>query len=452
MVFAYYIQRLKGLAFHKNGSGMHLKIHYAWVVVFSAAIMRLSASSFRTASSILIPRIVETFGWSYGMVGYGFAIQWIASGLFGPTAGWIGDRLGYRNALLVGTAIFVTGMVLTSTMKSLLEFYVYFGIIVSLAMAIFQVPLTVGVALWFKKHLGIGMGILQSSQGLGPVVAVPIVLYILTFEQFGLRGAFWMPGIGGGVVLLLAITLYRNHPSDINVRPLGADPNEPIEIPSTGSEAKIRSTVFLRRAQKTNAFWNLIGIHYWGCAGHAIIVVWLASIAEHNGLDAIQAASVFVVMTISSTITRFGSPILSDLLGSKLIMALCFVLQVLPIIILLMASQLWMFYAFAVLFGMGFGGEMSSFPIINRQYYKGAPVARTYGWQMMGAGTGMASGAMIGGFLRDITGDFNATLFVSMAFSSMGVISIILLPSTKKEQIPDWESYLPENPQAEISP
>ena len=254
-----------------------------------------------------------------------------------------------------------------------------------------------------------------------------------------------MPGIGGGVVLLLAIMLYRNHPSDINVRPFGADPDDPMELPSIGIEAKIRSTVFLKRARKTNAFWNLIGIHYWGCAGHSIIVVWLASIAEHNGLDAIQAASVFVVMTISSTLTRFGSPILSDLLGSKLIMGLCFMLQVIPIAILLFSSEIWLFYVFAVLFGIGFGGEMSSFPIINRQYYRGAPVARTYGWQMMGAGTGMASGAMIGGFLRDVTGDFDATLIVSMAFSFMGVISIILLPSTKKEQVPDWESYLPDS-------
>ena len=215
-------------------------------------------------------------------------------------------------------------------------------------------------------------------------------------------------------------------------------------MPSTGNDAKIRSTVFLKRAQKTNAFWNLIGIHYWGCAGHSIIVVWLASIAEHNGLSAVQAAAVFIVMSVSSTLTRFGSPILSDLLGSKLIMGLCFLLQVLPIVILLLGPNLWMFYLFAVLFGIGFGGEMSSFPIINRQYYKGAPVARTYGWQMMGAGTGMASGAMIGGFLRDLTGDFDATLIVSMAFSLMGVISIMLLPSTKKEQVADWETYLPE--------
>tara|TARA_B110000263_G_scaffold178340_1_gene156042 strand:- start:465 stop:905 length:441 start_codon:yes stop_codon:yes gene_type:complete len=134
---------------------------------------------------------------------------------------------------------------------------------------------------------------------------------------------------------------------------------------------------------------------------------------------------------------------MSEMLGSKIIMAFCFSLQVFPLFILFFASEPWMFYTFAVLFGIGFGGEMSSFPIINRQYYKGAPVARTYGWQMMGAGTGMASGAAIGGLLRDITGDFDMTIVMSMIFSSLGVLSIMLLPSTKKEQVSDWETYLP---------
>ncbi|MCI0786912.1 MAG: hypothetical protein J4O09_11415, partial [Chloroflexi bacterium] len=44
-------------------------IHYAWAIVVVAAAMRLSASAVRTSFSILVPRFVETFGWSYGAVG-----------------------------------------------------------------------------------------------------------------------------------------------------------------------------------------------------------------------------------------------------------------------------------------------------------------------------------------------------------------------------------------------
>ena len=36
-------------------------IHYAWVIVAVGAVMRLFSSSFRSSSSILIPRLVDSF-------------------------------------------------------------------------------------------------------------------------------------------------------------------------------------------------------------------------------------------------------------------------------------------------------------------------------------------------------------------------------------------------------
>jgi multidrug efflux pump subunit AcrB len=55
----------------------------------------------------------------------------------------------------------------------------------------------------------------------------------------------------------------------------------------------------------------------------------------------------------------------------------------------------------------------------------------------------MASGALLGGMLRDFTGDFNATIALSLMLSLVGVISILLLPTTSRHQIPDWEEGLP---------
>ena len=129
-------------------------------------------------------------------------------------------------------------------------------------------------------------------------------------------------------------------------------------------------------------------------------------------------------------------------------MGVCFFLQTAPIVLLLFAHDPWNFYLFAVLFGIGFGGEMSAFPIINRQYYGSAPIGTTYGWQMMGAGIGMATGALIGGQLRDWTGDFNATMGLSLVLSLIGVFSIRFLPTTKEHLLPDWEQELPEEAQS----
>ncbi len=430
------------------------QVHYAWVIVAVAAVMRLFSSSFRSSSSILIPRLVDSFGWSYGAVGLGFAIQWVVSGMFGPTAGWLGDRYGVRWTMRVGAVLFIVGMVLTGFMQNLWQFYLFFGIILSAAMGIFQVPLTAAVTLWFRKHLGTGMGLLQGSQGLGPLVAVPLMLLIIHLFGGGLNGlraAFWIPGIVGGAAIFLLVRFFYNEPAEIGVRALGAPEDEPIKKMQTGEIARVRSKVFLKQAQRTSAFWNLIGIHFWGCAGHAIILVYLVAMAEDEGLSTGLAAGAFVTMSVSSTITRFGVPVIADRMGSKPAMAGCFFLQTMPILLLFFAHDPWQFYLFAVLFGIGFGGEMSAFPIINRQYYGSGPIGTTYGYQMMGAGVGMAAGALIGGQLRDWTGNFDATMALSLGLSMVGVISILVLPTTKKELLPDWEDQLPQGSQTETA-
>ena len=430
-------------------------VHYAWVIVGVAAVMRLFSSSFRSSSSILIPRLVESFGWSYGAVGFGFALQWVVSGMLGPSAGWLGDRYGARVTMTIGAFLFIAGMVLTGFMTHLWQFYLFFGIILSASMGIFQVPLTASVTMWFKRHLGTGMGLLQSAQGVGPLVAVPIMLLVIALfggGLSGLRAAFWVPGIIGGVAILALVRLFYDEPAQIGMRPLGAAENEPVRKMQVGEIAKIRTRVFFKQAQRTLAFWNLIGIHFWGCAGHAIVLVYLVAIAEAEGVSPGLAAGAFVTLSVTSTVTRFAVPVMADRVGSKGVMAVCFSLQTLPIVLLFFSTDAWHFYLFSVLFGIGFGGEMSAFPIINRQYYGSAPIGTTYGWQMMGAGVGMAAGSLTGGWLRDWTGSFDATMGLSLALSLVGVLSIVVLPATNHHQLPDWEEELPPEAQTELSP
>ena len=430
------------------------QVHYAWVIVCVAAVMRLFSSSFRSSSSILIPRLVESFGWSYGAVGFGFALQWVVSGMLGPSAGWLGDRYGARVTMTIGALLFIAGMVLTGFMTSLWQFYLFFGIILSASMGIFQVPLTASVTMWFKRHLGTGMGLLQSAQGVGPLVAVPIMLLVIALFGGGLpglRAAFWVPGIIGGVAILALVRLFYNEPGQIGMRPLGAAENEPVRKMQVGEIAKIRTKVFFKQAQRTLAFWNLIGIHFWGCAGHAIVLVYLVAIAEAEGVSQGLAAGAFVTLSVTSTVTRFAVPVMADRVGSKGVMAVCFALQTLPIVLLFFSTDVWHFYLFSVLFGIGFGGEMSAFPIINRQYYGSAPIGTTYGWQMMGAGVGMAAGSLMGGALRDLTNNFDATMGLSLVLSLIGVFSIGVLPNTHQQQLPDWESELPEEAQTQLS-
>ena len=112
-------------------------------------------------------------------------------------------------------------------MTRLWHFYLSFGLFLAIPLTIFQVPLVAGVAVWFRTHLGVAMGILQAVQGLGTVLAIPLVSVLVT--HFGLAWTFWGPGLVGGALLLLLIRLFYHEPALLGMRPLGASPDAPIQ-------------------------------------------------------------------------------------------------------------------------------------------------------------------------------------------------------------------------------
>ena len=418
------------------------RLHYAWVIVAVATVMWMTSSSMRFAVAVLVPEMEELFGWSIGFITLGFTIQWLVSAALSPICGWLSDRYGVRSVMWIGGFLFMFGMVMTGIMTQLWEFYLYFGVVLAAGMASFQVTLVSGVTLWFRKNLGLAMGILQALQGLGTGLA--ILMVFLLFERYGLKVTFWIPGIAGGIILLTLTKWFYNEPAARGITQWGAPKDEPVRSLQNNAAAKLRTHVFLKQVQKTSAFWNLATIHGLGCAGHNVILILLVAIAIDDGLSSFLAAMVYLTLTLVSSATRFITPVVADVVGSKGVMGVCFVLQTFPILILMVAGDsVPLYFLFAVLFGIGMGGEMTAFPIINRQYYADAPTGTAYGWQMMGAGLGMALGPVAAGFLRDITGTYFWPLWLSFGLSVLAVVAIMFLPTTKKLQLPDWEEALP---------
>ena len=426
------------------------RIHYAWVIVAVATVMWMTSSSMRFAIAVLVPEFQNLFGWSLTIITAGFTIQWLMSAAMSPVCGWLSDRYGVRRVMWGGGILFMLGMLMTGIMNSWWEYYLYFGLLLSWGMASFQVTLVSGVTLWFRKNLGLAMGILQGLQGLATAFLIGLVY--LMFENWGWRVTFWVPGIAGGIILLTLTRWFYNEPADRGITQYGAPADEPVRRLQNNAVAKLRANTFFRQVQRTGAFWNLATIHGLGCAGHNIILILLVAIAIDDGISGGMAATIYLVLTLVSTATRFATPILADLIGSKWIMGVCFGLQTLPILILFVAGDsVGLYFLFAVLFGIGMGGEMTAFPIINRQYYADAPTGTAYGWQMMGAGFGMALGPVMAGILRDFTGAYYWPLWLSFGLSTLAVVAIMFLPNTKRLQLPHWEEALPPEARGNVA-
>ena len=409
-----------------------------------AATMGFITSSVRFAAAALVPHLSDTaagFGWSYGEISLAFSLQWIVLGLVSPYIGLLGDRYGVRLLMLLGAFLFIAGMMLTGVMSNLWQFYLFFGVVLGVATTIFTVLTVSGVTLWFRRHLGAAMGVVWSFQGAGTIAL--LFLIGVAFNQLGMQWIFWLPGIVGGAILLLLIRFFYDGPAEIGLRPLGDHGDGPVQKPLRDEAARERASVFIQQAKRTVTFWNLIGIHYWGCMGHNIINVLVVAIAVDRGLSLGVAAGVLAAQQGVGVIARGAVPVVAERWGCRTVWIVGMSLQVFPMLIILFSQDIWAFYLFAFFFGIGQSCEVPTFPIANRQYYGNVPQGSLYGWQNLGNGFGMGLAPVCAGVLWDLTGSYLAPLFMSLGFSVLALFSAWLLPSPRVRQIPDWESYLP---------
>ncbi|MCY4415633.1 MAG: MFS transporter [Chloroflexi bacterium] len=435
--------------------------HYAWLVVGMGTLLRVTANFVSQAFAVILVVLQTDFAWGVTAIVLAQVFRSVASALLSPVSGWLGDRYGARRSLFVAAALYVVGMLLLSTVSQLWQLYIYYSVLLGLAQALFTVNIPTTVAAWFKRKLGVAVGIQQSFGGMGASVTAPALalLVALTGWQIG----FWIIAAVGGTILFGLLFFFHSEPADRGMKPLGATDDDPPPIPSNTELAKLRSKVFLQHARRTRAFWNLPFIHFLGCMGHAIVIWHVVFFATQQGLSLATAAWIVTIYTMASVSSRLFIPILADRFGAKATMILPYALQGVTVVMLFWAQSAWEFYLFAVLFGIGFGGEMSAFLIANRQYYGMGPVRSIFGFQHLGSGFGMAVGGLVGGVAFDFRnaeapvrylgfidvggGSYDLAWAISIVASLAGVIFILLLESSSQVLIPNWEDSLPRETQ-----
>ncbi len=421
------------------------KIHYAWIIVSLLVVVQLVGQSIGMAAGIMVAPLNDpdgSFGWSMGTIGAALATYYLVSAVFSPIAGWLADRYGARKMILAAGISFMSSMLLLGVINSLWQFFLVFGVMVATTQSIAMVPLISAINQWFRRRLGLAVGLLWAAGGLGSAILAPGVASLL--ENVGWQNTFWMVGIAGGALIFLTTPFFRNRPADIGIRPYGVKDGDPAEIAWNEEEQKLRLKVFNQHIRKTNEFWNLPLIHCLGCVGHGIIIIFSIPIAVEQGISLTGAALILSLINIFSIATRLITPIVAERIGGKPAMAIAMTVQGLTVAVLFGASDPWTFYLFAVLFGIGYGGEMSAYPVVNRQYFGSGPIGTMYGIEMTGALVGHAIATSLAGLVIYVTGSFTQILFLSMGFSLVGALVVLTLSPSSHVLIPDWEQSLPE--------
>ncbi|MDO8567719.1 MAG: MFS transporter [Dehalococcoidales bacterium] len=416
------------------------RLHYAWVIAIVGSIAMLIGVEPLALFGVFLGPIADDLGVGRGAVSAVYWVAYIFVGISSFAAGWATDRIGLRKTMILATLGTIIPLVALSRAHSLWQLYLWYGVVYGFARGGFNTPIMVTVTLWFKKKQGLAVGIVSSGLALGPMVLAPIFRYLI--DAHGWANAFLIMGIASGIILAPCCWLLRDKPADLGLKPYGE--GEPEKEPSKKKPAPQREAIYYRKgvpnffkyAMTTQPFFMLPLIHLVGCVSHAVPLAHVVVMATDKGISPIAAATVLGVATGVSSLSRLLAPMFADKVGGRKAMMLFLTMQGIAILWLLPANSLWVFYLFSVFFGLGYGGEMTPFPIINRQYYGTAKIGSIYGFQTMFACLGMGMGGFIGGYLYDLMGNYNLAILVAVGMGLVGAVLAYMLVDPFKGKRP----------------
>src|SRR5687768_269916 len=208
-------------------------LHYAWVVLAAACVLSIAARADSASFAVFVDPLVARFAWSRGDISFAYSLAFLLGLPATILMGWLGDKFGARPLMLFASLLISVGTVLLGTITELWQFYVFYALFVgSMGHAAFTVLLPVILTRWFKRHMGLAIGIYWAALGAGTVLFAPLFSWLI--ETRGWEHAFTYIGVGLGTVLFAFSLLIHNRPADKGLAAFGdEDGARPVSADST---------------------------------------------------------------------------------------------------------------------------------------------------------------------------------------------------------------------------
>jgi sugar phosphate permease len=145
--------------------------------------------------------------------------------------------------------------------------------------------------------------------------------------------------------------------------------------------------------------------------------------------DAARIISLVLAVSIAG---RLLMGWLADRLPRKLVMLVIYALVAAAIPLLLVrTAALWNVYLFALVFGIGLGGEYLIIPLMAGELFGVGVLGRVMGIILTADGVAEATAPMLVGYLHDRTGSYNLGFSVLVVAALAGAGAVASLPSAR---------------------
>ena len=352
--------------------------------------------------------MVRDFGWSRAQVTSGNALSKLVVGpAFGFLAGWLVDRFGPRRLMIAGILMAGVALIGLGAIRSLAGFYLFY-----LCNALGYVcggplPNQVLLSRWFTGGRGRAMGVAYLGIGLGGAL-VPFLAVWLT-RAVGWQAA--LQGLGALIIIVaLPLALFvRETPGSIT----SPNPHNPPVGPV------LRSPAFYLLLAGSTCSIAAVG----GTNQHLKLFLSL-----DHGYAQTAAARVASLVLVSSLVGRLGMGWLADRIPKKYVMLLIYLLVACAIPLLLLTTTGSAIYIFAVVFGIGLGGEYMVIPLMAAELFGVQVLGRVMGIVLTADGVGEAVAPWLVGRMRDAAGSYASGFVALIGCALVGAVAILFLP------------------------
>jgi MFS family permease len=398
-----------------------LPVFYGWLIVAAAFVVLGLNYSVWYSFSVFYVALLEEFGWSRGASAGVFSVFVLVVGAMGIVVGRLADRLGPGLVLAGGTAILTAGLVASSRITELWQFYLFFGVIAGIGTAASGwVPAVTMLSRWFSMRLGAASGISSSGIGVGILIMVPLIQWLIT--ETGWRTAYL---ILAAVVFIgvfpTALLLMRGRPEELGLLKDGRKPSERAQQDKSlaNAAAAHRSRVVdrewasrdwgIRNAARTRRYWSVFAMFSLGNITVQMVFVHQVAFLVDGGYDRLLAASIVGLIGFISIGGKIGWGWVSDRIGRELTYTLGYGFLLLGIALLIMTTVVAfppLVYFFTVAFALGYAVSPPLGPAVVTDLFAGRNFGSIFGTLAFAHGIGSATGAWFAGYVFDLTGSY----------------------------------------------
>jgi len=400
------------------------RFFYGYIIVLAAFIIWAVAFGVIGTFSVFFKPLSAEFGWTRAMTSGAISLSVGLSGFLGILMGRLTDRFGPRLLMMVCGSFLVLSYFLMSRITNLWQFYLVFGVLMSIGFSPVTVPLLSTIARWFVKRRGLMTGIVLSGLSLGQMIMAPVAGYLIL--SYGWRTSYIILALVTLLLVFIPGLLLKRDPSQIGQLPYGVD--EQGEQRNKNQNSNLQSEgVSVREALQTRQFWILWIIFF--CFGfyRGVFTTHIVPLVTDLGFSLTIGASVLAAAGIPGIAGRIIIGIAADRIGNKQSLVIGFILAAFSAFWLLIAKEMWALYLFAVVLGLSWGGLATvRAPLVAEVFGLGS-LGVLLGTTELAVAVGHAIGSLSAGWIFDISSSYHIALLISAALAVIAVILTTLL-------------------------